>query len=171
MAKRRRPTRRRRRPIIALPFNVEIGLSTPIDNEINVVSIVGVLEEDFYCVSVDIQIVMENMTALEGPHRFGLAHGDYSVAEIAEHLDVTILGPDQKIEQERRRRLVRTIGKLPGQVPNEVMNDGKEIRVPVRWTIGDGEVFNLWHRNVSGATLTTGAAVIAEGRLYGRWLR
>ncbi len=148
-----------------------MSLGTASGDAITIVALTGLLEEDLLVISVDIQIALEGVTPPEGPRRFGLAHGDYSVAEIAEALDVTLLTPDNKIEQERAGRLVRTIGKLPGANITEVMNDGKPVRPKLIWTIGNGEVLNLWHRNLFTGALTTGSNVEAEGKIYGRWLR
>ncbi len=171
MARRKGKGRRRRRGISVIPFNVNLAASVSVNNEIKSVSLVGVLEEDFYAVSMDISIELQDATPGEGPRRIGFAHGDYSITEISECLDVTLLGPDNKIEQERSKRLVRTIGKLKANASEESLNEGLPIRKKIGWVIGDGEVFNLWHRNLSLATLTTGSSISAEGLIYGRWLR
>ncbi len=144
-------------------------MGTAANRALLVTAFTGLLEEDFLCWSMDVQITMQDITTGEGPLRVGIAHGDYSIAEITEALDVTILSPDNKIEQERKRRLVRTIGKVSEAQPTH--NDGKPYRLKVGWVTGDGEVMNMWTRNVGGGTMTTGAKIEAEGLLYGKWLR
>ncbi len=167
----RRGQQRYRTNLVAIPFNVDLTLAGVADNFTTVVAMTGALEEDFYCFSMEVALNMRDHTALDGPIRIGFAHGDYSVQEINEALDVTILTPDDKIEQERLRRLVRQLGKFMGQDANEVINDGLPFRKKVGWVTGDGEVLNLWARNISGGTFTTGTNIGAEGLLFGRWLR
>ncbi len=162
----------RRRNFVAVPIRGKVTLATLGSN----VAITGdvfdsVLVEDLFCISCDINVALRDHTAGEGPIEFGLAHGDYSAAEIEECLSVSLLSPDNKIEGERARRLVRRIGYFAGLSTEEVFNNGVPKRVPLRWTQGDGTQMDMWAANRSGAALTTGTILEFQGTMYGRWQR
>lgn len=135
------------------------------------------LEEDLFVSSVDIAVTMKDYTptASDGPIVCGFYHNDYSVTEVKEALEVTLLGPANKIEQERMRRLVRIIGILQpegvvGTVIGARINDGKKQRVKLNWTIQNGKSLSFFVYNAGSGAMTTGAIVDAVGTVFGRWL-
>ncbi len=164
--------RRRRRGITALPFSASVALVTLADETVLATTVMGgVFQEDFFCVSIDAQWGLRGLTPGEGPIQVGYAHDNYSVTEVKESLEANLLTPDNKIQQERSRRLVRTAGKFPGVTAVEVLNDGKMIRTPLRFTVGNDHALEFWAKNRSGGTLTTGGIIELDGVLYGRWIR
>ncbi len=139
----------------------------------------GNLEEDFYAISADLTAQIIGLTAGEAdPSMLVLAHGDYSAAEIAEALVVKLLGPGNKIEQERARRLVRKVGafyNVRGISAQTTMylqgRDGAGlVRTKIKFVIDSGKTLDVGLYNNSGATLTTGASVRITGTVYGRWM-
>lgn len=171
---------RRRKGIVAIPIQGSEPLLTLADQSVLTEDALGGnLTEDFYAISCDVSMSMRSLTAGEGdPMTAIFAHGDYSDSEIAEALTVKLLGPGNKIEQERQRRLVRKIGVFH-QEGDQVdtftsMNmRGKggspNPRVKLGFVIQSGKTLNIGVQNRSGGALTTGALYEWDGMLYGRW--
>ncbi len=104
-----------------------------------------------------------------GPIQFGVAHGDYTSAEIEESLeDVGTWDEGNLIARERGKRKIRQIGVL--QAPDSaagsfVFNDGRPKKTKLNWILNQGQALNMWAYNtgsiaVSGAS---GADVRATG--------
>ncbi len=173
MAKRRRG--KRRRGIVAIPFSVQGALGTLADETIIAVQALGSdFGEDFYLVSLDASVMIRGLTAGEGePHQYGVAHNDLSVTEIGENLDAEVSDPDDIIVKERARRPVRSGGYLKpvstGGV--ELAQSTDKLRIPCRFSIGNGHNLSCWVKNKSGAALQTGAVQEWFGTMYGRWQR
>ncbi len=164
----RKPTRKRRSPLVPVKFSVAVPLSTLAD----VTVITGptvTMAQDFDIISTEMTVSLSGLTAGEGPLDVGIASGVYSVAEIAEALDAS---PTQQYgpEMERSRRSVRTYGTFAGNETEEVLNDGRPIKRKMFIRGIDGsDAADCWVRNNSGATLTTGAIVDFTGVHWGRW--
>ncbi len=128
-------------------------------------------EREFYAISADLWWNLRGGTPGEGPLEVGLAHGDYTVTEVKEKLDLTGMeDPSDKISQERGRRLVRRTAKFNYIAAAETLNDGKEIRTPVRMMLaGSVATIQFWAHNLSGSPLTTGGVIQVSGKIYGRW--
>ncbi len=129
-------------------------------------------EREFYAISADIYWNLRSATAGEGPLEVGLAHGDYTVTEVKEKLDLTGMeDPSDKISWERGRRLVRRSAKFNYLAAAEIINDGKAIRTPIRMMLaGSVATVQFWAHNLSAAPLTTGGVVQVSGKIYGRWV-
>ncbi len=175
-----KPRRKRsNKNFAALPINGTLALST-LGSAVVLVGdlFLGNLTEDFYAISTDLSAEITALTAGEGEPMFcGFAHGDYSVANIKEHLEVKLLGPGNKIEQEQTRRLIRKAGSFSGDGTNTQTNmrlGGRtgeaNIRTKLKFVIQSGKTLNLYVYNFSGAALTTGATLRWTGTVYGRWI-
>ncbi len=165
-------TRKRRRSnknFVAIPINTQQALGTLADETVLTFPLTTAFGEDLFCISADLLISTDAMQ--EGPLGVGAAHGDYTVAEIKEYVDANLTDPDDKIAQERARRQIRRVGLFPSQGNNEVLNDGKPIRVKLKFSVGDTKTLNVWAMNHSGGALTTGATLTVTGTIYGRWQR
>ncbi len=166
--------RRRRRGIVAIPFSIQGALGTLGDETVIVVAALGSnFTEDFYLVSVDVSVHIRGLTANEGiPTQYGVAHSDLSVTEIGENLDAEMTSPDDIIAKERSRRPVRSAGYLRGgNLAIEVRQETDKVRIPCRFSIGDGFNLSCWVKNKSGSALTTGAVQEWFGTMFGRWQR
>ncbi len=130
----------------------------------------GNFVEDFYAISADLLWGIREQTPGEGPVAVGLCHGDYSTAEVKECLTANLLDPDDKIDQEHSRRLVRKSGIFPGLLSEETLALGQMIRTKLRFMIRDGKSLKFYGYNKSGAALTTGTIIEVIGTLYGRWV-
>ncbi len=174
-------TKRKRRSsnFVAIPINGELTVGALANQAVAVDDVFGGnLTEDLFVMSVDIQGVMIDITAGEGdPSQLGFSHGDYTAAEVAECLNVILLGPADKITQERARRLVRKTGLLAGNgIDSQTSmtligkDGGRVIRTKCKFTIQSGTTLEMWLFNNSGAVYTTGARFRYSGTVYGRWL-
>ncbi len=164
----------RKRGLTAIPFSESKALSTLADDTVisgNLLS--GNLTEDFFCTSIVGTVSLEAHTAGEGPIEMGIAHNDYTVAEILENLKAEILGTADKILLEQSRRLVRRGGMFTGQATSEVLNQGMPIKIIVKRLFESGKTINLWARNMdtAGGPLTTGTLLNFHGTVFGRWVR
>ncbi len=104
---------------------------------------------------------------------FGVAHSDYSAAEIEECLEqAASIDLGDKIAQEKGNRLVREIGTISaggaGAAGGQAFNDGKPTKTRLNWLMSAGDTLSLWIRNASGTVWTTGSGVAVSGDLWVR---
>ncbi len=105
---------------------------------------------------------------------FGVAHSDYSAAEIEECLESgASIDLGDKVAQEQANRLVREIGQIDGMGGTGAQgglsfNDGKPVRTKLNWLMSAGDALQIWVRNNSGVVYTTGALLTISGRLWVR---
>ncbi len=103
-----------------------------------------------------------------GPIMVGIAHSDYSDAEIQEVIDQTqSWNEGDKVGQEVAKRLVRRIGQFaqPGDsLAPVVLNDGKAIKTKLNWILLQGQTLKLWAYNLgTGAVATTTPIITVQG--------
>jgi len=104
---------------------------------------------------------------------FGLAHGDYTAAEIEECLEAGgAMDKGDKIALEQSNRLVREVGQIGGHV-EEVgggisFADGRIVKTKLNWNLSIGEALQAWVRNNSGAVYTTGSTLSISGKIWVR---
>lgn len=177
MAKARK--RRSRRKLVGKRFTQTqplgtLGSLTVVQSNIDDGS---VLLEDFFCMSVHATWSLKAFTiaAGDGPIIVGFNHGDYTATEVKEALEVSFLGPDKKIEQERNRRLVRIVGTLQpdgadGEVVGAKLNDGAVVKTKLNWTIESGSNLEVFAYNAGSGGLATGCIQDCIGTAWGRWL-
>ncbi len=161
----------RRKNFVAIPFNVQLPLATLTDETVVKTDIFASnLTRGLFNISVDSTWAIRGLTAGEGPINVGWSHNDLSVAEIKENLDAEMFDPSNIIAREHSRRPVRRSGVFQGLTALDVISNGDIIRTPLRFTTDIGHQMAYWAMNKSGATLTTGAIIEAQGVLYGRWI-
>lgn len=162
--------RRPRGKFAAIPVNRELALSTLADATVIAAQTLGEsFGREIFITSSRLNWVLKGQTAGEGPVFCGLAHGDYSVTEIAEALDVSYEDPDDKIGQEQARRQVRRVGAFSGLGTDETLNDGKPIKTIIKIGVGEGHTLDFWAQNESDNALSGGAVLHVYGMLYGYW--
>ncbi len=118
----------------------------------------------------------DNITSPQGPILFGVAHGDYTDAEIEEVIEnIQSWTPGDKISQERGKRLVRTIGtfvadELAGTIDVKFAN-GKMVKTKLNWMLQSDATLRLWAYNLSASALATTSLVVKAFGHVNLWLK
>ncbi len=114
--------------------------------------------------SIDVMIGIHNHTAGEGPLVIGVAHSDYSDAEIEAWLEnLSSWSSEDKIAEEQARRLCRSLGMIGGAQVSERLWDGRQRKFKLNWRLGEGQALNFWCFNSDSNNLTTGTVVNIDG--------
>ncbi len=180
MANNKRAKRSRNsKNFVAIPFDDSVALGALANAILVKEALIGTnFTEDFFCISVDLSGIVTGLTGGEGiPLEMGLNHSDYSVAEVNQNLDVTLTGPGSKIENEQAGRLVRrtaqgfehAVGNTT-EIPLIGRFGSRISRTKCRFLVSSGKALEVWIKNRSGSTLTTGASLRFSGTIYGRWI-
>ncbi len=120
---------------------------------------------------------LQNFTAIATaePITIGVAHSDYSDAEIEEVIEnAGSWDPGNKIAQGQAKRLVRTIGTFdtPQSVEDFVaLNDGRTIKTKLNWMLNTGDGLQYWAYNAGAAAVGTTVPVIRMQGHANLWLK
>ncbi len=129
-------------------------------------SVADSLSEKAYLTSVKARWSLENMTKAtnQGPIIVGVAHSDYSDAEIEAWLEnQNSWESGDKIGQEVGRRFIREVGTFhsaPAATDIVVLNDGKAIHTKCGWMLNTGQTVKIWAYNVGSAALDTTVPIV-----------
>ncbi len=105
-----------------------------------------------------------------GPILVGVAHSDYSAAEIEAWIENTGSWTEaDQVGQEIGRRKIRKIGIFPGvtlETEVSVLNLGKPIKTKLGWVLTTGQNIQAWAYNLgTGAFATTDPSVDIQGHV------
>ena len=162
-----KPRRRRRRGRLIVPrINKELALGTLADNTLLSATVGTNAGQESWLISADLTWALSGHTAGEGPILVGIAHEDYSDAEIEAAIEATTdwIVHDQ-IGQELAKRKVRVVGHFSGVGVDETLNDGKPIRTKCNWRNGPDDTFKFWAYS-QAASLTTGTLIHVNGKAF-----
>ncbi len=105
---------------------------------------------------------ISDMTPLanQGPIEVGVAHSDYSLAEIEAYLELdTSWSETDLTDREIQSRKIRRIGVFDsaqgGALGAYTIRDGKAVKTKLNWIVTGGQGVNFWVYNLGGAALTT----------------
>ncbi len=145
-----------------------MALGTLALNDVIIKAMTQTATEAWRCLSLNGVWSLKGGTSGEEPIVFGVAHGDYTAAEIEEYLEQEgTMDKANKIAQEQTRRLVRRIGQLS---PDDQFNEGRAKYNRLNWAMATGLTLSMWAWNKSDASpLTTGASIVFTGRMLIRW--
>ncbi len=134
-------------------------------------AIIPVATDPYRLMSTDLTYKITDLgSASDDGQEFGLAHSDYSDAEIEECLESQAsIDLGDKVAQEQANRLVRSIGTFTGDGlsgGDKNVNDGLPIKTKLNWHMSTGDALRLWIRNGSGVIWTTGSAIVAQGKIW-----
>ncbi len=154
--------RRRYRKYLKGQLDVTKLLGTLASETAISVAVVDTVEEQTWLSSVKAVYTMQNMTpgAQIGPITFGLAHSDYTNAEIEEWIENTgSWKQGDLVQQEVARRKIRLIGtfETPVDAADTARHaDGRPVTTKCGWSLVTGESVKFWWYNEgSGALATT----------------
>ncbi len=124
-------------------------------------------------ISIDMTWAITDLAAtVDDAFQFGVAHSDYTAAEIEECLEATAsMDIGNKVEQERANRLVRSIGMISpsgGVILDSgiTFNDGKPMKTRLNWLMSIGDTLDVWVRNGSTNVYTAGTILTGQGNLW-----
>ncbi len=162
--------RSKRRGRLFVPrVSESIALGALASNTLIKADFANTLDQECWAISMDVEVIIHDFTAGNGPVVFGVAHGDYEQQEIEEWLEANgSWKSSDKIEQEQARRKCRLIGTfdLTEQQGQEKFREGQVVRVKLGFKIEDGETLSLWAYNDGTAVMTTGALLEMKGMIY-----
>lgn len=129
--------------------------------------------ERMKCSSLVAAWSMENFTpgAGVGPIVVGVAHGDYTDAEIEEYLENSgQWDRGNMVSQEISRRKIRVVGALGGDVDTAAeisrLANGRLIKTKLNWILQEGQTLRIWAFNMgSQPVATTAPSVTAVGHV------
>ncbi len=158
-------------------IEVDMDLGTLAARTAIVQGVGDVVSESMLVSSVVARYSLSNLSALvnSGPILVGLAHSDYTAAEIEAFLeDTTGWAIGDLVAQEISSRKIRRIGVFDqeGSATNAFsLNDGKPIKVKLNWLLATGQTVDIWAYNLGTAALgTTDPNVNIQGHAN-LWLR
>ncbi len=171
----KKPTRRSRKRAfhlrkVKIASEFAIGALAALD--VITGAMTNVVADKLRLISVNLSYGISNHAAvIDDGYTFGLAHSDYSAAEIEECLESgASIDLGNKVSQEQANRLVREIGQINGAgvVVSEGIpfNDGMPVRTKLNWLLSEGDSLNVWVRNASGAIYTSGTTLVISGDLW-----
>ncbi len=150
-----------------LPFSVSAAAGALANGDLASTAIGSIVDDRMWLMSLAGTFAARDFTAGEGPIVCGVAHSDYSAAEIEECLEAQAAWDQSDlVAREQAKRKVRTIGTFANVLTSETLNDGKEMKIKLGWMAEVGMTLQFWTWNKSGAVLTTGGIFQADGRVY-----
>ncbi len=107
-------------------------------------------------------------SAASGPVVVGVAHSDYSDAEIEAYIEVTTSWKEgDLVAQEIGQRKIRKIGVFADDgssaLDTVVLNDGKPIHTKLNWILTTGKTLKMWAYNQGSQPLVTGSILQCQG--------
>ncbi len=126
--------------------------------------------DNTWMMSIRANWTIDDLTVGQGPIIVGVAHGDYTDAEIEEWIEVnSSISQQNLVENEQARRFIRQVGVFDGSLVGQSLNDGKPIKTKLKFVLQAGETLRMWAYNFSGDALQTTVPVVrALGSLYMR---
>ncbi len=149
-------------------INSGAGLGALAASDVMSAAISSTSANQYRVTSVKASYVITEKAGNDDGQAFGLAHSDYSAAEIEECLEaVGAIDQGDKVAQEQVNRLVRQIGTMVSRDNTEAtFNDGRPVKTKLNWLIGIGDTLVVWVRNSSGVIYTTGASIRVNGEMW-----
>ncbi len=118
--------------------------------------------------SVEMVWSLSDFTAAagDGPVVVGVAHGDYTNAEMEEAIEAAAgsWGRSDQVAREQADRKVRTVGvfqEIGGTI--DYLNDGLPIKTKLNWYLSTGQTLAIWAYNQGTGALTTGSTLNVLG--------
>ncbi len=171
MAKKGRKGRRFQLRKVRIQGGVSIGALAAADAMSGVMTTVGTTP--YRVMSIDNNWSITNLgAAIDDGFEFGVAHSDYTAAEIEECLESQAsIDYGDKVAAEQANRLVRTIGVITNMGTALVgagiqYNDGRPVKVRLNWLMSIGDGLQVWVRNSSAVVYTTGASISFIGHMW-----
>ncbi len=110
-----------------------------------------------------------------GPIQVGIAHGDYTDAEIEEVIENTgSWDRGDLIAQEIAKRKIRTVGVFPTTLSGTgvaVLNEGRQITTKLNWLLQTGQTVRVWAYNQGSNAVATTVPIVSLQGHANLWLQ
>ncbi len=170
---RRKTSHRRRRSFNLRKVRVAetIGITALAAGDVITGFLTNAGTDPYRLMSIDCSYSVVNLgDQIDDGQEFGVAHSDYTAAEVEECLESqAAIDLGDKVAQEQSNRLVRSIGRMSGLGATgggRVFADGRPVKTKLNWHMSTGDQLNAWIRNGSGIVYTTGAALSIQGHVW-----
>ncbi len=159
----------RRKPVTGLKVDHQIAIGAPADGAITTTVLADTVINRMFLISVSWLLALRDNTAGEGPLFVGVAHNDYTSAEILEWYNAQgNWDQSDLVAREQARRKIRKVAIFPGQLANEIVNNGMEIKTKLGFIVEEGATLEPFIVNEGGATRTTGGVVEMKGMCWAK---
>ncbi len=163
--------RRKFRRYIKGRIDFELALSTLAGNDVLGANETNVLTETAWLSSIRASWSLMDYVAstAQGPLWVGIAHSDYTDAEIEEWIEegASWSEGDMIATREINRRLIRQVGTFmnltAATAGANALNEGRPITTKCGWMLTTGQTVRFWVYNSGTGTLTTGALMHVNG--------
>ncbi len=162
--------RRKFRRYIKGRIDFEMALATLAGNTALSAAESNVLSETAFLSSIKASWSLKDQTpvAADGPIWVGVAHSDYTTAEIEEWIEEGASWDEgNMVSREINRRKIRQVGVFRGSAAGaagaEVLNDGCPITTKCKWTLVTGDTVRFWAYNQGAGGLTAGSTLHVNG--------
>ncbi len=166
MAKKR--SRRKFRRYLKGRIDFELALLTLVGNKVLKGDETNVLSESAWLTSVKVTFALKDLDPQpgDGPIVVGVAHSDYTAAEIEEWVEEGgSWDQGDMVSREKNRRKIREVGVFPVNLVTgtNVLNDGRVMRVKCGWNLRTGQTIAFWVYNSGSGALVSGSNLHVNG--------
>ncbi len=141
-------------------IDLDFALGTLAPQDVVVSAIQDTVNERSLISSVVATYTLSGYTVIDnaGPIMVGVAHSDYSDAEIEAWIENSLSWDEGDLAaQEIANRKIRKIGMIPmvTSLASSPLNDGKPIKTRLNWIVNQGQSLKFWAYNHGTAALAT----------------
>ncbi len=163
--------RRKYRRYIKGRIDFELALGTLSGNDVLGGAETNVLTETAFLTSVKATWSLKDLTGAsgDGPVWVGLAHSDYTDAEIESFIEAGSSWDQSDIiaTREVNRRFIRQVGVFQMNSADAfgtaVLNDGRPITTKCKWGLTTGQTVRFWAYNSGNGALVSGSILHVNG--------
>ncbi len=162
MAKNRRSSSQKMGKYIKGRIDFDLPLGTLSGNTLIGALVADAVAERTLVSSIVCRYALQGFTVTDnaGPVRCGVAHSDYTDAEVEAWLELTTGWSEaDRVAQEVSNRLCREIGVFPGPpgggLETAVINDGKPVKTKLNWILNVGQNLRFWAYNSGNQAFVT----------------
>ena len=164
MAKKGKGRRRGKRLIVGR-YDHSLDVSSLAVDALVSSSIAAAVEERSYVISMDV-VASIGGGASGQTLVIGVAHGDYTNAEIEEWYENSGSWDEGSLpDQEKSRRKCRQIGMFSSSADQRI-EQGENIRVKLGWILNQGEQLTFWGYNTGTTSMSSTTFVTFVGQVY-----
>ncbi len=162
--------RRKFRKYLRGTIDDQLSIGTLSTKDAALAALAGVVNERTFVSSIKASWALTDwtVTAADGPIVVGIAHGDYTAAEIEEWLENSGgWNEGDLVAQEIAKRKIRRVGVFATSgvtaTDTDVLEEGRQITTKCGWILLQGQTLSIWAYNMGESAPATGAIVRVQG--------